>query len=318
MRSIILGASLAVLLFALGCNHLIPHNRPGEGIEAQNATKQPPALPTADNLVEYLNRNAACLKPDQALTTGFVNIIVDAENKGRIGIDCKMICQAPRNLMLSGVLFGNPAVDIGSNNKEFWFWSKEINPPYLYHCSYDDLAQGVQIPFPFQPEMAVTALGLAQYDRTKKYDLQVIRDKKGWPQTIELTEHTVSPEKKPIKKVTVFNGKQSFVPQPQVIKHILKDEKDNIVCVATIRTAQQVGGDGGPIIPQIIDFSWPDQKLKMTMRIDNPRIVAMPPEKAANTFTRQNFKIQSVNLATQALDNGGVERTGASVPFTRR
>jgi hypothetical protein len=314
MRSIFFGASLIVLL-AVGCNHLIPNRSGGNGIDP------PPqaAKPTVENLVEYLNRNAAGIHADQAINCNNVNIIVEAD-AGRVGIDCKLICQAPRNFMMSGIVVGSPAVDIGSNDKEFWFWSKEIKPAYLYHCSYDALARGVKVPFPFQPEMAVSALGLAQYDRTKsKYELKVVNDNRGKPKTIELIEQATTPDNRPIKKVTVFNYSQvADVSQPQIVAHILKDGQDRIVCAATIRTAQQVGGAGGPIIPRIVEFSWPEQKMKMTMRIENPRIVPMPPEKAASTFTRQNLQHQAVDLATQTLDGGGLERTGASAPIYRR
>src|SRR5579864_4446343 len=99
MRSIILGASLVALLCAVGCN-LAPHQRDkvGGGGVSVNAT-----MPTTENLVEYLNRNAAGLHSDQAITCGNVNIIAEAE-QGRVGVDCKMICQAPRNFMMSGVV----------------------------------------------------------------------------------------------------------------------------------------------------------------------------------------------------------------------
>ncbi len=312
MRSILFGASLVALLAAVGCN-LAPHQRNSVG---GGGTAVNTSMPTAENLVEYLNKNAAGLHSDQALTCGDVNIIVEAE-QGRVGIDCKMICQAPRNFLMSGVVVGSPAVDIGSNDKEFWFWSREIKPAYLYHCSYDALAQGVKVPFPFQPDMAVNALGLAPYDRTKKYEVRIVNDNKGHPKAIELTEQARSPDNRPIKKVTVFNYNQAQVPQPQIIAHILKDEQDRIVCAANIRSAQRVGGADGPIIPRIVDFSWPEQKMKMTMRLEHPRIVPMPPEKTAQTFTRQNLQYQAVDLATQAFD-GGVERTGATAPIYRR
>jgi hypothetical protein len=308
MRSTILGTSLIAFVFAVGCS-LAPHQR--DSVGGRTAVNAP--APTVENLVEYLNRNAAGIKPNEALTCGNVNIIVDAD-AGHVGVDCKMICQAPRNFMMSGVVIGSPAVDIGSNNKEFWFWSKEIKPAYLYHCSYDNLARGVQVPFPFQPDMAVNALGLAPYERTKKYDVRTVNDNHGRPKAIELIEQARSPDNRPIKKVTVFNYHQA---DPQIIGHIIKDEQDRVVCAATIRTAQQVG-NGGLIVPRLIDFSWPEQKMKMTMRIENPRIIPMPPEKAAVTFTRQNLQYQAVDLATQAFDSGGVERTGATGPMMRR
>jgi hypothetical protein len=164
--------------------------------------------------------------------------------------------------------------------------------------------------------MAMTALGLARYDPTKQYNMKIGDERRGH-QIIELTEQARSPDNKPIQKVTVFNLHTVEPPNPQVIAHILKDEQGKVVCEARIRLAQYVGTNG-PIIPKLIDFSWPEQKMKMTMRIENPRIIDMPPEKAAQSFTRQHLQYQSVDLKTQQLDGGGLERAGATTPIYRR
>jgi hypothetical protein len=313
MHSIRYTASVAVLLSALGCN-LAPHTRDlGGGI---GKDPQPPAGLTAEKLVEYLNNNAQRVQPGQALNCTNVTIDVAAD-AGRVGISAMMQCQAPRNFLLSGVTLGNPVVDIGSNDKEFWFWSKQINPPYLYHCSYNDMARGVKVPFPFQPDMALSALGLAPYDPAKKYDLKIVNDKKGQPAFIELTEQARSPENKPVQKVTVFNYHQAQLPNPQVVAHVLKDEHGKVICSASIRSAQQVGGNG-PVIPRIVDFNWPEQKLKMTMTLYNPQLIAMPPEKAATRFTRQNLHYQAFDLATQTLDGAGVQQAGGTGTIYRR
>ena len=313
MRSIIAGVSLIALLLAVGCNHLMPNQR--DSVASGPAVNS--ATPTVDNLIEYLNNNAAAVKPDQAITCRNVMIDVHAEG-GQGGIDCKMICQAPRHFRLSGVALGQPMVEVGSNDKEFWFWSKQINPPYLFHCSYNDLANGVKVPFPFQPDMVLNALGLAPYDRTKKYTMKTVDDNKARRKLIELTEQTLSPDHKPIQKITVFNSVTAELPQPQVIAHIIKDEQGRVVCSATIRYAQRVDGINGPIIPRIVDFNWPEQKMKMTMRIENPSIIAMPPAKAASIFNRQDLQYQSVDLATQAMDGAGVQQAGGATQIYRR
>jgi hypothetical protein len=163
--------------------------------------------------------------------------------------------------------------------------------------------------------MVLTALGLAPYDPAKQYTVQFT----GGHKFIELTEQTRSPENKPIQKVTVFNASQVQKPdQPQVVAHILKDERGNVICAASIRYVQRVGGENGPIIPQMIDFNWPEQKMKMKMTIYSPQFIAMPPQKAAERFTRQNLGHQSYDLATGALDGAGVQQAGATGTIYRR
>ncbi|MHB1426621.1 MAG: hypothetical protein ACYC3I_25960 [Gemmataceae bacterium] len=312
MRSIIAIASLAALLLAVGCN-IAPHRR--DNVVGGAAAKEN-ATPTADKLVKYLNDNAKLIAPTQALASQNVNVIAQSVGGGG-GIDCKMICQAPRNFYFTGVTFGQPMVDIGSNDKEFWFWSKQINPPYLYHCSYDDLAHGVKVPFPIQPEMVLTALGLAQYDPSKNYQLRIVNDNRGQHKTIEMTEQTRSLDNKPIQKVTVFNYYPAQPPQPQVVAHILRDEQGKPICVANVRYAQRVGANG-PIIPKMIDFEWPEQKLKMSMRIENPSLTTMTPERIATVFNRQSLHYQAVDLATQTMDGAGVQQAGIAAPTTYR
>jgi hypothetical protein len=311
MRSFIAGASLVVLLFAFGCNYA-PHRRdlpPGGGLVTDNAT------PTAKNLVEYLNENAKRIDNNQAVTCQNVPIDVIADGQ-KFGISSQMCCQTPRNFRLSGKVLGNPAVDIGSNDKEFWYWISRNQPPYLCHCSYEAMANGAKIPFPFQPDMVVNALGLAQYDPAKDYRMNIMDDKKGH-KAIELTEQTVSAQGQRIQKVTVFNAQRATLPQPQVIAHILKDERGTVICVAEIRKVQQVGAKG-LIIPKEIAFRWPEQKLQMTMRLENPQVVTMTAQKAADLFTRQNLHYQSLDLATGRLDGEGVQQAGATGRIYRR
>lgn len=312
MRSIIAIASLAALLFALGCN-FAPHRRDSV---TSGGTVPANEMPTVDKLVKYMNENAKLIAPSQALASQFVNVIADNQVRSG-GIDCKMICQAPRNLYFTGVLFSQPVVDVGSNSKEFWFWIKQNNPPYLFHCSYDDLAHGVKVPFPFQPDMVLNALGMAQYDPAKEYKMKIVDDNRGQHKFIELTELAHSPDNKPIQKITVFNFYPAQLPHPQVVAHIVKDEQGKIICAANIHSAQRVGANG-PIIPKMIDFNWPDQKLKMSMRIENPSLMAMPAEKAATIFTRRNLNIPSVDLATGTMDGARVEQTGGAAPPTYR
>jgi hypothetical protein len=314
MRSIIAGASLVVLLVTVGCN-VAPHRR---DLPPSGGGGAPTATPTVENLVGYLNNNAKLLEPTQAISCGNVTIDVTADGQ-KVGVSGKMLCQTPRNFLLSGVVLGNPAVDIGSNDKEFWFWSRELkaqdNRAYLYHCSYDDLARGTRVPFPFQPEMVVSALGLAQYDATKPYKVNITDEGKGH-KTILLTEDARSPENKPIQKITVFDYIEQHPPYPQVLQHILKDDQGKVICAANVRSAQKLGANG-PIIPKVIDFSWPDQKLRMTMQIHNPSIIPMPPEKAAEKFNRRYLSHPSYDLAAQAPD-ASVQRAGANSPYPQR
>ncbi len=308
MRSILAGVGLLVVLFALGCN-LAPHYRDNPSIGGKKTSV---ATPTVEGLVKYLNHNAEAVKSNQAINC--TNLTIDIVADGRpLGISSRLVCQSPRNFRMSGVLLGQPAVEVGSNDKEFWFWCKEMRnkdePAYLYHCSYDALARGTKIPFPFQPEMVLKALGVSPYDTAKPYEMK-IADNKGL-KTIRLSEQTLSPQNTTVKKITVFDYHERSVPYPQVIEHILEDDKGRVICSATIQSTQLVGGPAGVILPKQLTLNWPEQKLQMKMRFENPRVVDMPEAKAATVFNRQGLQYQSFDLASNTVDGAGVQQAGA-------
>ena len=63
-----------------------------------------------------------------------------------IGLEGTLFCQKRRNFRLRAKALGQPAVDIGSNDEEFWFWisqaKDEDNVARVHYCSYKDMAAG--------------------------------------------------------------------------------------------------------------------------------------------------------------------------------
>lgn len=301
MRSIIAAAAVVVILVALGCNNL-PHKR----------DLNPPSsavAPKVEDLIGYLNREADRLRPEEAMRCQ--NLDIDAKANGQpVGVGGMMLCQKPRNFRLQAKLVGQPAVDIGSNNDEFWYWISKNEPPYLFHCSYEALARGTKIPFPFQPDLVVAALGLSKYDPNKRYEL------KAPPRAnyYELIETTTSPQGQPIYKVTVFNRNQATPPTPQVIAHVLRDAKGTVLCQATIRRVQR-DSQTGTVWPELVVFEWPAQKISMKMQFNRVEIIKMTDDMAKYAFSRRGLAYQSYDLATRTSDGpANVQRAGATMP----
>ena len=161
-------------------------------MEAHPAADPPVAVttqtPTTADLVAYLNKNASLVQSVKS-----TKVEMDAKQDGQsIGLEGMLFCQKPRDFRLrANDPIGKPAVDIGSNDNEFWFWisaaKDEDGVARVHYCSYPDMAAGkARMPFPFQPDMIVSALGLGEYDPAKEYTLK--EDAK----TISLIEKTVS------------------------------------------------------------------------------------------------------------------------------
>jgi len=298
MRRATIGLGLAIVLLASGCNNW-PHTRTEEA-------HIPAEVPGVPQLVGYLNDNARRV---QAIQCPQVAIDCKQGNQ-RAGLDGMLVCQKPRNFRLRAKLFGQPAVDIGSNDSEFWYWISKADPPYVFHCAYQDLSQGnVAMPFPFQPDMVVAALGLAEYDPNKKYEVRP------YDRYLELIESTTSPQGQPVQKVTVFNRAQAAPGQPQVIAHVLKDLRGNLICKATVYEVQ-VNRETGAILPKKVTLVWPPQRIEMALQLYDTQVVSIAPDRATALFHRNDLAtIPGYDLARRTVENpGGLQRASNPPP----
>ena len=291
MRQIFAGVGVGLLLTAAGCNHWRPgpHNN-GGGPVSVTAGKPDPVL-----LVKYLNENARLVQCVQS-----TRVAMDCQegNQGA-AVDGMLVCQKPRNFRLKGSAFGKPAVDIGSNKDEFWYWISQAKPvPYVFHCSYDALGRGnVRLPFPFQPDMIIAALGIGEYNPNGKY--QVVMGKNYF----ELVEDAVSPEGQPVKKATVFNKTTVSAErgQPQVIAHVLRDMQGKTICQATIHEVQV---KDRAVLPRRLTLDWPAQKMRMKMTLSDVSVVNnLDSNRADRLFQRSDLSnLPSFDLARRVPD----------------
>jgi hypothetical protein len=295
MRPITAGLVLSMALVA-GCNTL-PHRR--DATPGPVATRTPPPAPEPAALVRYLNENAHKIQGLRA------EVAMDCKQDGQsVGVDGNLACSWPRNFRLKAKALGQPAADIGSNDNEFWYWISRAQPPYVYHCSYQDLARGVSTPFPFQPDMVMAALGLAEYDPNKPYR---IRESGKF---LELIEDTTSPQGKPVEKVTVFNRMEVRPGEPQVVAHVLKDQQGHIIAQAVVHRVV-VSRETGAVLPQHVILTWPAQKMEMEMRFRDVQVVRFDAERTAALFQRSSLgNLTSFDLARGAVDGPGIQRAG--------
>jgi hypothetical protein len=270
-----------LLLLAAGCA--------GSGskwgfVKNQDQVRTPPERPTTAQLVEYLNQNARQLQSVECMD-------VDLDCKvghQPFGLQAKMACQKNRNFRLIATAVGNPQADMGSNEQEFWFWIAKNDPPYLYYCSYADLARpGMSLPFPFQPEWIMEAFGMAECDPAGNYTVNMGRG------TYELVQQSVSPQGQPVQKVTVFAaGRNAKFP---VRAHLLLDAKGKEICSAQITDAQSIGG---VIVPTKVVLSWPEQRMELKMKLNGPAVNRLDQTSASRLFTRPALQgVQTFDMA---------------------
>jgi hypothetical protein len=299
------GGGLALLVpFVLGCS-LLPGVR--DNIKPPPAsTAAPGKKPTVESLVEYLNQESGRVQNLRA------NVDIDAKGPaGQIGLSGLIAAQKPLQFRLMADLLGKSAVDIGSNNDEFWYWISKDNPPYLYHCAYKDLATGkVNVPFPFQPDMVLAALGIAEYETKGKYELRE------QPRTWELIQSTVSANGQKVTRITVFNKEIAKSGQPQVLGHVIQDASGNLVCKAVVEKVKE-DKETNTKLPSVVKLEWPGMKMSMKLMLHNIETNRIDNVRAASLFTRTGLKYEPFDLARGRNTPASLQQTGALLPRSK-
>jgi hypothetical protein len=260
-------------------------------------------IPSADQLVAYVNRNAEQISSLQCMH-------MDLDCKYRLQqfhVTGRMVCEKPRNFRLRADALGKSEADIGSNQDEFWIWIARNDPPTLLHCSYQALEQGgVRLPFPVQPDWVMEALGMAAYPVDGRY--KVAQAKSG---QLELIQDSMS-QGRPVKRVTVFDNRADA--RVHVKAHILRDERNQVICAATVGDVAVVNG---VVVPRKIDLQYPSEHLQMrfTLFQDPADLVLnrpLDPGQSQSLFSRPNWPgVQTYDLgatAAQVSPAGGYLR----------
>jgi hypothetical protein len=286
---------LATLLLLVGCD-----SKWGLLRSSQDTAQIPAQTPTTTQLVTYLNQ---CSQQIQTLECAELDL--DCQQRLQsFGLHGRMTCQKGHNFRLVADALGNRQVDMGSNEQEFWWWIAK-GDPYLIHCSYQDLSHGVNMPFPFQPDWVMEALGMAEYGPAEQYRLVVRSD------TLELIQETVNSQRQKVFKVTVFHRAPCRPPKPQVIAHKLQDARGKDICSATITEVQVV--DKNVVIPKRIVLDWPAERVQLKMKLDDVTLNRrLDPQLASSLFNRPIMpNVPGFDLATRSVD-GEVRRAGGA------
>ncbi len=283
MRSTLAAFGLCSLLMLTGCVDNWSFLR-----KSPDNTIPPGKAPTAPELVNYLNQNSQRLR---SMSCSDIDLDVHKGIQTFGGLTAKMACEQPRDFRMSASLMGKSEFELGSNDKEFWYWIARSDPPYQFFCSYEDLrTKKIALPFPFQPEWVMETLGMATYPVSGQYRVVDKRD------TIELIQDTISLQGQPVHKVVVFN-RQERKNRGQIRAYMLRDVQDKVtLCSAEIQDVQTVEG---VVVPAKIVLNWPAEHTTLTMKLSRPTLNRVSPEMARNLFNRVPLaRIQSFDLAT--------------------
>jgi hypothetical protein len=263
------------LSLSTGC---LPLNKQNQNDLVRPATAFTAGKVSPESLVNYLNDNARRINSLRAKVD--MDVTQDGKSVGPVGV---LVCEKPRNFRLRASVLGSQQIDIGSNNQELWFWIKQANPPHQYVCSHEDLASGrAVLPFPFDPSMVLSALGMAEYDPNVKYDL------KSFEKSHELSWDTVSADGRQVRRTIAFHRMPVPVhsDKAEAFGQVVKDIKtDKVICQARIEKVYR--DRHGSVVPSSVIISYPAERATIRLMLSGIEINAVTPEDAQLSFTRR-------------------------------
>lgn len=114
----------------------------------------------------------------------------------RFKLDGSIYYEKPKNLKFK---IGKEFF-IGSNNDEFWYWSKRLKPPALYYAKHEDYYKTLLKPS-FSPMTIIESMCIHEIKLNEKMDIQYIDDK------IAIVEKSLDTLNRDIVKITFINPK---------------------------------------------------------------------------------------------------------------
>ena len=307
MRYVNAGLCLTFMLLA-SCNFIDKIT----GKSAAPSSTPPGPAPTANQLVSYLNNNAGQI---QSMQVQSLDVEVKKGLIMTVGLNGWMVAEKPRNFRMTATIpaMGGTAADLGSNDREFWFWMSKADPPDLFYCNYADVGR-VQMPFPIQPDWVLEGLGMATI--TPNENMRVSMNARQG--TIDLIEPTRSPQGQSVFKVTTFDARNmSGSTAPQVQSRRLVDDRGREICAAYV-TQMQVDQRTGIVIPKEVKFEYPSDRITMRLTLSTVTVNGqLSPQQTQQLFTRPSIpNVRSIDLASYSRDsypNGSPVRNAVGI-----
>ena len=125
-------------------------------------TPEPRVLPPSATLEQVrgvVNRNSSKI---HSFSTNHATLSVPGLPRLRVNL----AFQRPRRFRLRAELLNSPELDVGSNDRLFWFWVKRNQPPAVYYCHHEQFAGSpLRQVIPIDPDWLIEALGLVEFDQ---------------------------------------------------------------------------------------------------------------------------------------------------------
>ena len=168
---------------------------------------------------------------------------------------------------------------MGSNNEEFWFWSKRLHPSSLYHAKHEDINK-TRLKSAFNPLMVMDSLGI----NPLYYGVGVAVKEEG--SKIFLVQKRVNSIGQPIGYITVVDKDEK-----RLIGHMVTD--DDGVMIASSEILEYKDG-----LPYKILYRWEEEDQVMLIELPNAKTNQ---KLSADLWKRPDIKPQ-INMGETKVD----------------
>ncbi len=186
-----------------------------------------------------------------------------------------IVVEAPRNLRLrvAHPLTSGEAVDLGSNEQEFWFWAKDSQPANVLVCSHDQIAAATQVttlPLPFRPDWLMEVLGVVPISGS---GYEVRRANPRSP-IVELVSVQRTPDQQPVRRIIKVNMTYGVV-----LEHRVESTNGKMIAKATLSRHFRDPGTR-LILPRQISIDWPAAGQELALSLEFTSVDFNTPEES--------------------------------------
>lgn len=177
------------------------------------------------------------------------------------------------------------ASDIGSNEKEFWFYGKRINRNAMYYSSYKNLDK-TRLKDSLNPQWMIEALGIGAI---KMGTIQKQKDGKFF-----VLEERISTRRQNVIIGTLID---SF--KPAIVGYYIFDK--NKRCLGSIRIIESYKTTTNAYLPKKMEIKWPQENITIVWDLFDIKLNKKISEK---TWTMPNLGLQTIDLSSGIIAAG--------------
>ena len=244
----------------------------------------PTLKPVEDNSIAVSIINEINTKNNQIQNFNCKNAIVYVWHQGlRLKLDGLIYFEKPMNLKMDVKSILGKEFIMGSNNDEFWFWSKRLNPPSLYYAKHIDY-QKTRLKSAFNPLMVMDSLGFREIYTGKEILIKEINENN--VSKIALVEKTVNSIGQSIGHITLIDKDNK-----KLLGHLVTDDTGKMIASAEILEYRND-------IPYQILYTWYEEDQVMLIELPDGEINTT----ISNQYWIRPHHNQEVNMGETNVD----------------